>query len=427
MPRPPRLPFAGANYHIVTRGDAESICLRVGSGLGSALGAHRWAVPRFTRRSIRPVHYPATRIMPHALHRKNLACHRTAVSRIIFAFITLIIPNLSTGTEPLSGNHDDFNANRGWTIAIHGGAGTIPGEMTPARETVYHAALRRALAAGTYVLAEGGSAVDAVEEAVRMLENEPIFNAGRGAVMTIDGTFELDASIMDGTNMKTGAVAGIKVASNPISVARVVMDQTQHVLLGGPAADRFAIDNGFGSVSQEYFFTESRFDSIQKRRQQQGLPPLENPAKRASQGTVGAVARDQTGNLAAATSTGGRSGKMSGRIGDTPIAGAGNYAENGVVAVSGTGIGEEFIRHSAAAQIAWFIKHGGMTVQQATEKVIHEILRPDDGGMIAVGPSGVPVMIFSTKAMSRGFADASGNVQTMIGRDDASNPSQSQP
>lgn len=362
--------------------------------------------------------------MPHALHRKNLACHRTAVSRIIFAVITLVIQNISSGTEPLSDNIEDSNANPGWTIAIHGGAGTIPGEMTPARDTVYHTALRRALAAGTYVLAEGGSAV---EEAVRMLENEPIFNAGRGAVMTIDGTFELDASIMDGTNMRTGAVAGIKVASNPISVARVVMDQTQHVLLGGPAADRFAIDNGFGSVSQEYFFTESRFDSIQKRRQQQGLPPLENPAKRASQGTVGAVARDQTGNLAAATSTGGRSGKMSGRIGDTPIAGAGNYAENGVVAISGTGIGEEFIRHSASAQIAWFIKHGGMTVQQATEKVIHEILKPDDGGMIAIGPSGMPAMIFSTKAMSRGFADASGNVQTMIGRDAASNASQSQP
>jgi len=365
--------------------------------------------------------------MLHTFDSQNFARHRIAVSRVIFAVITLISQNISLGTEPLSDSTEDSNANRGWTIAIHGGAGTIPGEMTPARETVYHTALRRALAAGSYVLAEGGSAVDAVEEAVRMLENEPIFNAGRGAVMTIDGTFELDASIMDGTNMKTGAVAGIKVASNPISVARAVMDQTDHVLIGGPAADRFAIDNGFGSVSQEYFFTESRFESIQKRRQQQGLPPLENPAKRDSQGTVGAVARDQTGNLAAATSTGGRSGKMSGRIGDTPIAGAGNYAENAVVAVSGTGIGEEFIRHSASAQVAWFIKHGGMSVQQATEKVIHKILKPDDGGMIAVGPSGIPVMIFSTTAMSRGYADAAGNVQTMIGRDDAPNPSQSQP
>ncbi len=349
-------------------------------------------------------------------HAAQLAC-------IVFSFITFISHNPSQGTEPLS-NKAESNSDPGWTIAIHGGAGTISGEMTPARETVYHTALRRALAAGSYVLAEGGSAVDAVEEAVRILENEPIFNAGRGAVMTIDGTFELDASIMDGTNMKTGAVAGIKVASNPISVARAVMDQTDHVLIGGPAADRFAIDKGFGSVSQEYFFTPSRFEAIQNRRQKQGLPPLENPATRESQGTVGAVARDQTGNLAAATSTGGRSGKMSGRIGDTPIAGAGNYAQNGVVAVSGTGIGEEFIRHSASAQVAWFIKHSNMTIQQATEKVIHEILKPDDGGMIAVGPSGIPVMSFSTKAMSRGYADASGNVQTMIGRDDASNPSQ---
>jgi len=365
--------------------------------------------------------------MLHILDAQEIAYCRTMVLRFTFAFAILTIQNISLGTELLPNNNENAGDNQGWAIAIHGGAGTISGEMTPARETVYHTALRRALAAGSYVLAEGGSAVDAVEEAVRILENEPIFNAGRGAVMTFDGTFELDASIMDGTNMKTGAVAGIKVASNPISVARAVMDHTDHVLIGGPAADRFAIDKGFGSVSQEYFFTPSRFESIQKKRQQQGLPPLENPATRHSQGTVGAVARDQTGNLAAATSTGGRSGKMSGRIGDTPIAGAGNYAQNGIVAVSGTGIGEEFIRHSASAQVAWFIKHSNMTVQQATEKVIHEILKPDDGGMIAIGPSGIPVMTFSTKAMSRGYADASGNVQTMIGLDDNSNPLAPQP
>jgi len=365
--------------------------------------------------------------MLHTFGSQNLARHRLTLLGFTFSFATLFIQNISWGTEPLTGNNGNTSANSEWTIAIHGGAGTITGEMTSARETVYHAALRRALAAGSYVLAEGGSAVDAVEEAVRILENEPIFNAGRGAVMTIDGTFELDASIMDGTNMKTGAVAGIKVASNPISVARAVMEQTDHVLIGGPAADRFAIDKGFGSVSQEYFFTESRFESIQKRRQQQGLPPLENPAQRDSQGTVGAVARDRDGNLAAATSTGGRSGKMSGRIGDTPIAGAGNYAENGVVAVSGTGIGEEFIRHSAAAQVAWFIKHNGLSVQQATEKVINEILKPDDGGMIAVGSTGIPVMTFSTKAMSRGYADATGNVQTMIGHHKASNTPALQP
>lgn len=365
--------------------------------------------------------------MLHIFGSQNLARHRLAILGFTLSLATLVIQNISWGTEPLIDNNENTTPIAGWTIAIHGGAGTITGEMTPARETVYHAALRRALAAGSYVLAEGGSAVDAVEEAVRILENEPIFNAGRGAVMTIDGTFELDASIMDGTNMKTGAVAGIKVASNPISVARAVMEQTDHVLIGGPAADQFAIDKGFGSVSQEYFFTESRFESIQKRRQQQGLAPLENPAKRESQGTVGAVARDQAGNLAAATSTGGRSGKMSGRIGDTPIAGAGNYAENGIVAVSGTGIGEEFIRHSASAQVAWFIKHSGLSVQQATEKVINEILQPDDGGMIAVGPSGSPIMVFSTKAMSRGYADASGSVQTMIGRDDDSNTPETQP
>lgn len=311
-------------------------------------------------------------------------------------------------------------ANDGdWAIAIHGGAGSPESKMTPEKEAAYHAALRRALAAGVVVLSESGSAVDAVEEAVRLLENEPLFNAGRGAVMTIDGTFELDASIMDGSNLKTGGVAGIKNAANPISVARAVMDHTPHVLLGGSAADDFAVAQGFGSVTQEYFFTPARFESLQKRRAAQGLPPLENPAHRQSEGTVGAVARDAKGNLAAATSTGGRVGKMVGRIGDTPIAGAGNYAENGAVAVSGTGIGEEFIRNSAAAQVAWFVKHLGMSPEEAAEKVINEVLSPGDGGIIVVGADGPPVMKFSTKSMSRGFADASGEIKTMLGPDDA--------
>jgi len=301
-----------------------------------------------------------------------------------------------------------------WVIAVHGGAGSISDAMTPQREAVYHAVLRRALAAGSLVLADGGSAVDAVEEAVRCLEDDPLFNAGRGAVATIEGTFELDASIMDGNGMRAGGVAGIRVASNPISVARRVMDTTGHVLLGGPQADEFAIHQGFGTVSPEYFFTPKRFEDIQKRRAKAGLPPLENPTTRASQGTVGAVARDSGGNLAAATSTGGRSGKLSGRIGDSPIAGAGNYAENGVVAVSGTGIGEEFIRHSAAAQVAWFIKHADQSVDQATRRVIHEVLRPDDGGMIALGPDGPPIWHFSTKMMSRGMASADGQIVTQV-------------
>lgn len=300
----------------------------------------------------------------------------------------------------------------GWAVAIHGGAGSVSGKMTPQRRAVYDAALRRSLAAASLVLADGGSALDAVEQAVLILENEPIFNAGRGAVMTIDGLFELDASIMDGRDMQTGGVAAITVASNPISVARAVMEQTPHVLLSGPAADRFCVDMGFGKVSPEYFQTPRRFEALQKRRAELGLQPLENPARRQSQGTVGAVARDAQGNLAAATSTGGRNGKMSGRIGDSPIAGTGNYAENGVVAVSGTGIGEEFIRHSAAAQVAWFVKHAGMTPQQATEKVVGDVLRPGDGGMIAIGADGPPVMVYSTKSMSRGMATADGTIQT---------------
>ncbi len=301
-----------------------------------------------------------------------------------------------------------------WAIAVHAGAGRLDFKPTPEQEAVYHAGLARALAAGRVVLAEGGSAVDAVEEMVRALENEPLFNAGRGSVMTIDGTFELDASIMDGSNLKTGGVCGLKYSSNPISVARAVMDHTDHVLLGGPAADEFALAQGFGTVSQEYFFTEKRFEAVQKRRQAQGLPPLPHPAKRNSEGTVGAVARDQAGNLAAATSTGGRNGKMSGRIGDSPIAGAGNYAENGAAAVSGTGVGEQFVRHSAAVQVAWFVKHLGLSLPVATDRVLNEVLTPGDGGMIAIGPSGPPVMRFTTESMARGCADSLGTLQTFI-------------
>ncbi len=318
-------------------------------------------------------------------------------------------------------------ASVGWAIAIHGGAGSGGDELKPHRSAAYHAGLRRALAAGTAVLGEGGAALDAVEEAVRMLENDPLFNAGRGAVMTIEGTFELDASIMDGSNLRTGAVASIRTASNPISVARRVMEQTDHVLLVGPPAERFAVDQGFGSVTPEYFFTPRYFEAVQQRRAELGLPPLENPARRPSEGTVGAVARDVHGNLAAATSTGGRSGKLSGRVGDSPIAGAGTYAENGVVAISATGIGEQFIRHSAAAQVAWFVKHAGLTIEQATRKVMFEILKPNDGGMIALGPEGPPVFQFSTAAMSRGLADSSGQVISQLGPAIPVDPSATQP
>lgn len=327
----------------------------------------------------------------------------------------LVLTALQCEANEVTDNPKSASAANDWAIAVHAGAGRLDFKPTPEQEAVYHAGLARALAAGRVVLAEGGTAVDAVEEMVRALEDEPLFNAGRGSVMTIDGTFELDASIMDGSNLKTGGVCGLKYSSNPVSVARAVMDHTDHVLLGGPAADAFAVALGFGTVTQEYFFTEKRFEAVQKRRQAQGLPPLPHPAKRHSEGTVGAVARDRQGNLAAATSTGGRNGKLAGRIGDSPIAGAGNYAENGVAAVSGTGVGEQFVRHSAAAQVAWFVKHSGLSLQAATDRVLQEVLTPGDGGMIAIGASGPPVLRFTTESMPRGYADSAGTLQTYLG------------
>jgi beta-aspartyl-peptidase (threonine type) len=297
-----------------------------------------------------------------------------------------------------------------WAIAIHGGAGVISRAKMADGGKAHLASLRAALEVGRSTLAAGGTSLDAVEKAVRYMEDDPLFNAGKGAVYNHEGIHELDAAIMDGSRLACGAVAAVKTVKNPISLARLVMERSPHVLLVGEGADRFAAEMGVERVSQDYFHTAHRYEEWQRelRRRQGGA------AADRDHGTVGAVALDRQGNLAAATSTGGTTDKLPGRVGDSPIPGAGTYANNRTCAVSGTGAGEEFIRHAVAHDISALIEYRGATVQQAAESVVRGKLRPGDGGVIAVGRDGTLALVFNTEGMYRGTADSTGRFEVKI-------------
>jgi isoaspartyl peptidase/L-asparaginase-like protein (Ntn-hydrolase superfamily) len=300
-----------------------------------------------------------------------------------------------------------------WAIAIHGGAGTLPTTISEGRKQALRAGLEEALGIGRSVLESGGTSLDAVEQVIRFLEDDPQFNAGRGAVFNHDGRHELDASIMDGSNLACGAVAGVTTVKNPIGLARLVMERTRHVLLAGDGADRFAAQQGVEQVDQEYFFTQRRYDHLQKILEQE---EQNGEVQRRGGGTVGAVALDTHGNLAAGTSTGGLTNKMYGRVGDSPVVGAGTYAKNGTCAVSGTGTGEEFIRHGVARSISALMEYGDATLDEAAHVLVHETLRPGDGGVIAVGQDGTLVMEFNSSTMARGVANSSGRFEIAIWR-----------
>jgi len=317
-------------------------------------------------------------------------------------------------------------------LVIHGGAGTINRKnMTEEREREYRAALGQALRTGHAVLAKGGTSLDAVEATVRFMEDSPLFNAGKGAVFTHEGRNELDAAIMDGRNKMAGSVAGITIVKNPISAARAVMEKSKHVMMAGRGAELFATKMGLEIVDPSYFWTERRWKALQEEllkeqsggqaippvrghRGQAGLPVLHDENRF---GTVGAVALDQSGNLAAATSTGGTTNKQFGRIGDTPIIGAGTYADNESCAISATGAGEFFIRWSVAYDIAALMKYRGLTVQQAADEVINKKLRAvkgAEGGVIALDAKGNFAMPFNSEGMYRGWIGADGEPHVAI-------------
>ena len=291
-------------------------------------------------------------------------------------------------------------------LLVHGGAGVIRRDLlTPAFDAACREGLTAALAAGRAALGGGGSALDAVCAAVQVLEDDPHFNAGRGASYTHDGRHELDSSLMDGATHRAGAVAGVTTVKNPVLAARAVMEQTPYVLLAGPGADAFAQSVGFAPVENTYFDTDHRYDELAAL-----APP---PAKL---GTVGAVACDGAGRVAAATSTGGMTGKEWGRVGDAPLIGAGTWADNSSCAVSATGYGEYFIRYAVARTIAARMEFAHATLPDAARAVIHETLKSagGEGGVIALTPQGDGVLSFNTPGMYRGVLLADGTIHVGI-------------
>jgi L-asparaginase / beta-aspartyl-peptidase len=289
-------------------------------------------------------------------------------------------------------------------IAIHGGAGTLAAaDLTPDNDRAYRAGLERALRAGFAVLDAGGIALDAATVAVQALEDDPLFNAGRGAVLAANGLHELDASVMDGRDLRAGAVTGVRHVRSPIELARLVMERSEHVMLAGAGAEEFALEQGLQPVPNSHFATERR------RRELELLLQGQAEAGRESlMGTVGAVALDAHGNLAAATSTGGMTGKKWGRVGDSPIIGAGTYAANDCCAVSATGHGEFFIRAAVAHEIASLMRHKGLDVVAAADEVVmRQLVRlGGSGGVIAVGRDGSIAMPFNSEGMLRGAMDS---------------------
>ncbi len=290
-----------------------------------------------------------------------------------------------------------------FALAIHGGAGTIArASLTPADEKQYRAALEAALTIGYDLLRDGGAALDAVEAAVRSLEDCPLFNAGRGAVFTHDGHHEMDAALMSGHNKLAGAVAGVRQVQNPIRAARLVMDHTEHVLLSYPGADELAREHGLPLQPVEYFFTQKRYDQLQDAIAS-GKMQLDHAADpNWKKGTVGAVARDQHGHLAAATSTGGMTNKRYSRIGDTPLIGAGTWAD-ARCAISCTGNGEYFIRAVAAYDVACLMEYKGLALAEACRVVVQDKLAPvgGEGGLIAVDAAGNITLPFNSEGMYR--------------------------
>ena len=295
-----------------------------------------------------------------------------------------------------------------FALAVHGGAGIIARAlMTAEGEGSYRAGIRSALAAGQRVLAAGGSSLDAVVAAVSEFEDNPLFNAGRGAAFTAEGTNELDAAVMDGASLRAGAVTLVTTVKHPVQLARLVMDKTRHVLLAAHGAEALARRHGLEIVDPQYFFTERRFQALQRMQRVAANRERDVAVTEADRhGTVGAVALDLEGNLAAATSTGGRNNKLSGRIGDSPIVGAGTYANNATVAVSGTGEGEYFMRTLAAYSVSALIEHKGWSVKRAAEHVVRKqiVALGGGGGLIALDRKGNIAMPFSAQGMYRGYA-----------------------
>lgn len=306
--------------------------------------------------------------------------------RLLIIFITIFIYACNN------------NNNKEIAIVVHGGAGTIlKKNMTKEMEEEYSSKLKEAIHAGYSILENNGSSLDAVEATIKILENSDLFNAGKGSVLSYDGMVEMDASIMDGSNLNAGAVTGIKKIKNPISAARLVMEKSDHVLLSGEGAELFGISNGLKSVDNEYFITKKRLNSLKKTKQKDSI--VDNKF-----GTVGCVAIDINGNLSAGTSTGGMTNKRWNRIGDVPIIGAGNYANNSTCGISSTGWGEFFIRNVVAYDISSQMEYRQESIESAAKNTLKKVKNlGGSGGVIGIDNKGNVMMNFNTEGMYRGF------------------------
>lgn len=309
------------------------------------------------------------------------------------------------------------------TLVIHGGAGTIRKEnMTEEQQKAYHAALKQSLEAGYAILARGGKSVEAVIAAITVLEDSPLFNAGKGAVFTYAGKNELDASIMDGSNLSAGAVAGVTTIKNPIIAAYAVMTKSDHVMLAGRGAEKFAEEIGLEIVDPSYFIDSARYQKYLDRRKAEKSKDgaFLNQDVEKKFGTVGAVALDKFGNIAAGTSTGGMSDKKFGRVGDSPIIGAGTYANNKTCGISSTGWGEFFIRLAVAHNISAMMEYAGVSLQEAADSIIMKKLPAlgGDGGVIGLDQNGNVSMTFNTAGMYRGYIKSEGGAKTFIFKED---------
>jgi len=354
------------------------------------------------------------------MNRNFISSSLTLKKKIILTIVILLaywfIVSVHAQTPVTAMTTADGNQGK-WVLVVHGGAGgPAKGSMTAAAEKEYIERLTEALKIGSAILQSGGSSLDAVEAVVTFMEDCPLFNAGKGAVLNENGKAELDAAVMDGRTGLAGAVAGVTTIKNPVKVARLVMEKTKHVMLCGKGADDFAAKSGLKPVDPSYFITPSRLEAWKKWKSAASSIEKKSVSDTTKKGTVGAVALDQSGNLAAATSTGGMMGKLSGRVGDSPLIGAGTYANNNTCAISATGHGEYFIRNVVAYDVSAHMEYQGMPLEEAARQVVMEKLvkQGANGGLIAVDKAGNIAMPFNTNAMFRGFVKSTGETEVAI-------------
>ncbi|MDX1591464.1 MAG: isoaspartyl peptidase/L-asparaginase [Balneolaceae bacterium] len=334
-------------------------------------------------------------------------------STLLILLIAVISSCQQSDTQPVQ---------KEWAIALHGGAGTISQDLPDSVKQRYYEGLEEALRVGELVLRDGGSALDAVENVVMTLENNPLFNAGRGAVFTSEGRHELDAAIMDGSTLEAGAITGVTTVKNPISLARIVMEESRHIFFSGEGAEEYADQTSVERVDNDHFHTQNRYEQWQRSQEQSNVIPekfetMEQWIEDSKFGTVGAVALDSEGRLAAATSTGGMTNKQFGRVGDVPIIGSGTFA-NHVAAVSATGWGEQIMRNVSANTIANYMEFNDASLQDAMNFVLTERLNPGDAGFIGVDSLGNISMQMNTTGMFRASLDSEGIRSVMIWQDE---------